>query len=155
MIHRILDRIWPILFLVGARRGGGPEGWGPGGVGAQIFALFFSLPPEISFFLLSLGVCFLVEFWWCLKRQDAQRCAFGVLWLSCETPAAPPVAEKHLSCARRQHQGEPHPSAIRALSCTHCQVHINRQVCLIVSCIMFVLPNHNVQDLCQDARSHF
>ena len=34
------NRIWPILFLVGpggvgARRGGGPEGWGPGGAGAR------------------------------------------------------------------------------------------------------------------------
>ena len=29
-----------------------------------------------------------MEFWWCLKRRDAQMCAFGVLWLSCEAPAA-------------------------------------------------------------------
>ena len=28
-----------------------------------------------------------MEFWWCLKRQDPQRCTFGVLGLSCETPA--------------------------------------------------------------------
>ena len=57
---------------MGARRGGGPEGWGPGGVGARrgggpkgggrrgggpkISRFFCSLPPEISFFLLSLGV---------------------------------------------------------------------------------------------------
>ena len=47
---------------MGARRGGGPEGWGPeprkGGarrVGDPKFRAFFSLPPEISFFLLSLG----------------------------------------------------------------------------------------------------
>ena len=41
----------------GGPKGGGPEGWGPEGWGAQNFALFFlSLPPEISFFLLSLGV---------------------------------------------------------------------------------------------------
>ena len=54
----------------------GAEGWG-----AQNFALFFSLPPEISFFLLSLGGL-LVEFWWCLKRRGAQMCTFGVLGLS-------------------------------------------------------------------------
>ena len=29
------DRIWPILFLVGARRGGGPEGWGRRGGGPE------------------------------------------------------------------------------------------------------------------------
>ena len=62
---------------VGAWRGWGPEGWG-----AQNFALFFSLPPEISFFLLSLGGL-LVEFSWCLmKRRGAQVCTFGVLGLS-------------------------------------------------------------------------
>ena len=59
------DRIWPILFLVGARRGGGPkgwspkgggpagwgpEGWGPKGGGPKISRFFFSLPPENSFF---------------------------------------------------------------------------------------------------------
>ena len=64
----------------------GPEGVGAEGWGAQNFALFFPLPPEISFFS-SLSGGFLVEFW-CLKRQDAQMCAFGVLWLSCEAPAA-------------------------------------------------------------------
>ena len=59
--------------MVGARRGGGPEGvggpkgWGArrgGGpkvvgarrVGGPKFRAFFSLPPEISFFLPSLGV---------------------------------------------------------------------------------------------------
>ena len=80
---------------VGARRGGsqnpekvGPEGW------AQNFALFFPLPPPISFFLLSLEGL-LVEFWWCLKRRGAQMCAFGVLGLLCEAPTAtkPPMSQ--------------------------------------------------------------
>ena len=53
--------------------------------------------PEISVFFHSSRHNFLasfsllgpsVEFWWCLKRQDAQMCAFGVLWLSCEAPTA-------------------------------------------------------------------
>ena len=77
---------------MGGSGSGGPKGWGPEGVGARrgggpkISRFFFSLPPEISFFCLSLGGL-LVEFWWCLKRRDAQMCAFGVLWLSCEAPA--------------------------------------------------------------------
>ena len=67
------DRIWPFFFL-----GGGPKRWGPEGVGGPKFRAFFSLsPPEMSFFLLSLGGL-LVEFWWCLKRRDAQMCTFGV-----------------------------------------------------------------------------
>ena len=37
---------------------------GPKGGGPEISRFFFSLPPEISFFLLSL-VGLLVEFWWC------------------------------------------------------------------------------------------
>ena len=60
-----------------------PEGWG----GPKISRFFCSLPPEI-FILSSLSGGFLVEFWWCLKRRDAQICTFGVLWLSCEAPAA-------------------------------------------------------------------
>ena len=67
---------------VGARRGGGRRVGGP-----NFRAFFFSLPLEISFFLLSLGGL-LMEFWWCLKRRHAQMCAFGVLWLFCEAPAA-------------------------------------------------------------------
>ena len=39
-------------------------GWGPEGWGAQNF-----------------------EFWWCLKRRDAQMCAFGVLGVSCQALA--------------------------------------------------------------------
>ena len=91
---------------VGAPKGGGPEGWGPRrvgpnpekvgaegwgpeGGGAQNFALFFfPLPPQNSFFS-SLSGGLLVEFWWCLKRRDAQMCAFGVLGLSSEASAAP------------------------------------------------------------------
>ena len=87
---------------VGARRSGAPEGWGPKGrgpkgggpkgggrrVGAQNFALFFLFPAgNLILSSLSKGG-FLVEFWWCLKHRDAQICAFGVLWLSCEAPAA-------------------------------------------------------------------
>ena len=62
---------------MGALRGGEPK----------ISRFFFLSPAEISFCLLSGGP--LVEFWWCLKRRGAQMCAFGVLWLLCEAPAAP------------------------------------------------------------------
>ena len=55
---------------------------------AQNFALFFLSRRKFhSFFSLWRGL--LVEFWWCLKRRGAQMCAFGVLWLLCEAPAAP------------------------------------------------------------------
>ena len=54
----------------GALKGGAPKGGGPKGGGPKISRFFCSLPPEISFFLLSLGGL-LVEFWWCLKRRDA------------------------------------------------------------------------------------
>ena len=37
---------------------------------------------------------FFVEFWWCLKRQCAQMCTFGVLGLLCEAPAAPKPIKK-------------------------------------------------------------
>ena len=72
---------------VGAPKVGAPKGWGPEGWEAQNFALFF---PSLTgnFIHSSLSGGFLVEFWWCLKRRDAQMCAFGVLWLSCEAPAA-------------------------------------------------------------------
>ena len=53
----------------------------------KISLSFFSSPVPFSLFL-SLSVCLLVEFWWCLKRWGDQMCTFGVLWLSCETPAA-------------------------------------------------------------------
>ena len=48
---------------VGARRVGGPK-----------FRVFFSLPPEISFFLLSLWGGLLVEFWWFLNAGTL-KCA--------------------------------------------------------------------------------
>ena len=55
--------------LVRARKGGG----GADGVGGAKFrAFFFSLPPEMSFFLLSLGV--FSWNWWCLKRRGP-KCA--------------------------------------------------------------------------------
>ena len=74
---------------VGGPKGGGPEGWGPEGWGAQNFALFL-LSPTGNFILSSLSPWefsrgILVVF---LKRRHAQMCAFGVLWLSCEAPAA-------------------------------------------------------------------
>ena len=73
---------WPIRFLaypflaqinvlvvsqsVRPRREGGPnpEKVGPRRVGSPKFRVFFPLPPQLSFFLLSLGGPF-VEFWWC------------------------------------------------------------------------------------------
>ena len=57
---------------MGAPRGGGPNPEKLGRrVGAQNFALFF-LSPTGKFILSSLSGGFLVEFWWCLKRRDAQ-----------------------------------------------------------------------------------
>ena len=44
----------------------------PKRLGPKISRFFFSLPPEISFFLLSLGGL-LVEFCWCLKRSGLQK----------------------------------------------------------------------------------
>ena len=61
----------------------GPEGWE-----AQNFAFFPPFPPPFRSFL-CLSRCLLVEFWWCLKRQNPQMCTFGVLRLSCETQAPP------------------------------------------------------------------
>ena len=55
---------------------------------AQNFAFFFPVPPQ-NLVLCSLSGGLLVESWWCLKRRDAQMCTFGVLGLSCETPADP------------------------------------------------------------------
>ena len=91
----------------GALKGGapnpekvGPEGWGLERLGA-------SLPPEISFFLLSLGGL-LVEFWWCLKCRGRQMCAFGVLWLLCEAPAAPPHTQQQHTTYTTQHTPHTH-----------------------------------------------
>ena len=71
--------------MVGGEKWGfeGFEGWG-----AHNFALFFSpVPPQNSFFS-SLSGGLLVEFWWCLKRRDAQMCVFGVLLVVVRAPAA-------------------------------------------------------------------
>ena len=65
----------------------GPEGWGPEGWGPKFRSFFFPSPATISLFF-SLSGCLLVEFWWCLKAGP-EMCTFGVLGLSCETPAAP------------------------------------------------------------------
>ena len=55
--------------------------------GPPKISLFFSLSRNNFILSSSLGGRF-VEFWWCLKRRDPQMCTFGVLGLSCETPAA-------------------------------------------------------------------
>ena len=55
-------------------------------VGGPKFALFFTLPPQFSFFLPSWESS--RGFWWCFQGQGPQMCRFGVLWLSCEAPAA-------------------------------------------------------------------
>ena len=111
-------RIWPFLYLVGARRGGarrggaqkggapkggapnlekvaprrlGPEGWGPEGWESPKFsAFFFSLSrhQKISLFLCLSG-CLLVEFGWCLKHRGPEMCTFGVLGLSCASLGGP------------------------------------------------------------------
>ena len=49
-------------------------------------SFFSSLPPEISFFLLSLRGL-LVEFWWCFRRPGRSYVHVWALWLLCETPA--------------------------------------------------------------------
>ena len=103
------NRLRPILLFgwgpEGCRaEGWGPEGWGPEGwapkgrapkgrapdprkmgprrvgprrVGGPKFRVFF--PSSRHHF--ALLVSLLVESWWCLKRRDAQMCAFGVLGL--------------------------------------------------------------------------
>ena len=43
-------------------------------------SLFSPLPPQISFFLLSLEVCF-VELWPRFKAMAHPKCAFGLLWV--------------------------------------------------------------------------
>ena len=53
----------------------------------KIFALFCSLSRQIHSLLPSLKGRF-VEFW-CLKCRGPEMCTIGVLWLSCEAPAAP------------------------------------------------------------------
>ena len=107
-IHFRIWCLWP------QRRGGGRiaqprKGWGPErcGIGEERgakFCVFFSpLPLPVSLFL-SLFVCFLVEFWWCLKRRGPQTCTFGVLGLSCETstqPRTPATGQRLFASAPR------------------------------------------------------
>ena len=90
---------------MGGSGGGGPKGWGPE---PEISRFFFSLPREISFFLLSLGGL-LVEFWWCLKRRGRQMFTFGVLWLLCEATAAPKPPGFHTTARepKRAHLSAP------------------------------------------------
>ena len=52
----------------------GPEGWEP-----KFSRFFFPSPATCSLFL-SLSGCLLVEFWWCLKRQNPRMCTF--VWSS-------------------------------------------------------------------------
>ena len=60
--------------------------------GLKFRSFFFRLPPTVSL-LFSLSLCvFSCFFWWCLKRRRTQMYTFGVLWLSCEAPAAPEAA---------------------------------------------------------------
>ena len=69
--------------------------------GPKFRVFFFPLPPENSFFS-SLFGCLLVEFWWCLKRQGAQMCTFGVLRLLCEALAAPKPPGFHTRAVLRK-----------------------------------------------------
>ena len=69
------------------RVGGGPEGWGP----RNLALFFFPRPPLFSFFLPLLGSW---NFGGVIEGRDPQMCAFGVLGLSCETPA-PKQIEKN------------------------------------------------------------
>ena len=69
------------------RRNWAPSGARKGGEEAHNFA-----PAPIFALFLSLSGCLLVEFWWCLKRRNPSMCAFGVLGLLCEAPAAPKPA---------------------------------------------------------------
>ena len=83
----------PNLEQVGSRSLGtpsrwSPEQWGAEGWGGPKFRAFFSLPPQFSFFLLSLGGPF-VEFWWCVFEGWGRSIVHvWALRLSCETPAA-------------------------------------------------------------------
>ena len=73
----------------GAPKGGAPKGGTPKGRGPHVRAFFSLSCPRFRSF--SGGL--LVECWWCLKRRDPLMCTFGVLGLSCETPAAPKPLE--------------------------------------------------------------
>ena len=88
-----LVRLWPKSSpspsrsrRVGPRRVG-PEGWGPKGGGPIIEKVVArSVPPQFSFFLLSLWGFFRGNLVLFLKRWHPEMCTFGVLLLSCEAP---------------------------------------------------------------------
>ena len=67
----------------------GPERWGPRRLGSPKIRVFFP-SPAAKFVLSSLswGV-FSWNFGGVFEGRGVQTCTFGVLWLSCETPAAP------------------------------------------------------------------
>ena len=54
-----------------------------------ISVFFYPLPPQNSFSS-SFSRCLLVEFWWCFWKSGNTNVHVWALWLSCETPAAPP-----------------------------------------------------------------
>ena len=87
MFHRVVEG-WNEVRVEGR---GGEEGAPRMGRArreeGQNFALFFHLPQQFSFFFPLLGVSSR-NFGGVLKRGDPQMCTFGVLGLSCETPAA-------------------------------------------------------------------
>ena len=98
------QRVWPNTILsfqglvegqYGPRRGrafkGGAPQVGPEGWEGPKISRFFSLSRH-HFRYFSLWS---VEFWCRFKRREPQMCAFGVLVLSCEAPAAP---QNRLSC---------------------------------------------------------
>ena len=62
------------------------QGWSPEGWEAQNFALFFPLPPQFCFFLLSFLGPF-VEFWWCLQHRGPEMCTFGLSGCRVKPPA--------------------------------------------------------------------
>ena len=72
----------------GAPKGEALKGGGPKGVGAQNFALF-SLSRHIFHSFLPLLLVLSWNFGGVFEGRGAQMCMFGVLWLSCEAPAAP------------------------------------------------------------------
>ena len=81
LVVNVIEIIIIMSYVCWGPEGWGPERWGPGKVGFQghpkggegpEIRAFFLLPPQISFFLPSLGGL-LVEFW-CLKRGPL-KCA--------------------------------------------------------------------------------
>ena len=84
--------------------GGGPEGWGPGGVGAQNFA-FFCLSPTRIFFLSFFSLLgsfrgILVAF----EAPGPSNVHVWALWLSCEAPATK-INEKTPRATEKERNG--------------------------------------------------